>query len=319
MRSIAALACLWCASVASAQIDQELQPFTPSSIDYPDRAAALRPAGLGELSLSWSHGTGFTPRAWEEHLVFQGVELRVPYESAIFEASWVGVLEHYHTYEVSPPDKGLIYRFGNPRLGASWRRQGDRFRVEVGGALNLAWLHAEVLDPIELPSGYLGGRPPFAGPTSYLVPDASGLARYRGGWNSFLLGDRQFALIAHARVELDLGPEAVLGAELDIPLVVHLSQSHFMLAPQLAIEGAWRFLAHAMLGVRGQVVMLSLPDGAYGFAMSLEPFLRVGFAEGDVVWYGLLAALVYLGPQVPYGPVDPRGSIAPKLGAGILF
>lgn len=114
-------------------------------------------------------------------------------------------------------------------------------------------------------------------------------------------------------------PELVLGSELDLPVVFELRTGSAAFAPQVALEGAWRFLAHSMLGLRAQLVVFSRTANQYGVATSLEPFLRLGYADRELGYFGVISASIYLGPDRPFAPLDPRGSVELKLGGGLLF
>jgi hypothetical protein len=53
---------------------------------------------------------------------------------------------------------------------------------------------------------------------------------------------------------------------------------------------------------------------------SLEPFLRIGHVDGRAGSFGRVSALIELGPDALWGPfVDPRGSVALRVGGGALF
>lgn len=306
---------LWALALCSADVSaaQDLQPFVPASLEYPDRAAAIRPTGMVELSASWAHGhTRYALGGFEEHLLVQSVEARVPYESLLVEVSWVGALEHYRIAEDDWEDTLLVYRVGNPRIGASFRDAGRGWRYEIGSAINLGWLHGEVLEYVMGP----GRRSPSV--VTPAPPHETHLFRHRSGWNWFQLAEGAVAWIAHGRVEVDPAPELVLGAELDLPIVAITRQGTVHVAPQVALEVAWRFLAHALLGVRAQLV--AVPQWRdYAVITSIEPFVRVGYGGRDVGYYGLLAADVQLGPDRVWSEIDPTGSVALKLAGGVLF
>lgn len=297
--------------------------WRPTSLDYPDRAMALRPAGMVETALTWGtdrHDFGFG-EGCEEHLWVASVDARVPIDELVLEASYLQAT-YYTRYDEERGDgyDGTYVRGGGPRLGASIRYQGDVWRGEVGGALGLPLAWDEAPDLLLIDRSF--GAPDFA-----FVPDAFHYTRHRGGWNAFQLSRGRLALVAHTRWEVDPAPEVVLGVELDLPVVVKLEGEDVMVLPQIALEGAWRFWRASVLGLRAQLVTIDMAyssgeTGEYGAVALLEPFVRVAADEPHAAPFATAALQITLGPDQATSFTSSSACAALfglKVGGGVLF
>lgn len=296
------------ASVAAAQ-DESRAP----SPHFPDRALALRPAGLAELVLTYAHGTGVRGSLVDQqHHLAQGIEVRVPYESLVVDASWTGIFEHYQMSRapaaLEEGERTLsVYSVGSPRLGASFRDQVDDWRYEIGGAIAFPTALAVALDRRENPYS----APPISPEYATWI--------HRGGWSWFQRAYRTVALVARARAELDVSPEAVVGADLELPVAIDVARPHVKVTPQIAVEGAWRFVHSGLLGLRAQLVVVPAYADGYDVVVGVEPFLRIAHLERDVGFFGMISVFVYLGPAQLFSLVDPLFSVQPRIGGGVLF
>lgn len=285
-----------------------------AQLEFPDRAAALRPSGMVESSTTWGmartdySGTDFV----EEHLLVFALDARIPIESLILEVSILDAISVVRVRQDAVHYEGTYNALGNPRIGASWHHADHAgLRAEIGGALNIPYLATQSPEPLRID---VSPEPPI------IVPPPRQHQRHRGGWSAFQLEADRFAVMAHARVELDLAPEVVIGGELDLPLVARLDRSEVMFLPQLSLEGAFRFLQLSLIGLRAQATVVH-PLTHYGLVVLLEPFLRVVQLVEDVAAFGTLSVPISVGPDSLPSDNGPSPTVFAglKVGGGVLF
>jgi hypothetical protein len=306
------------AAPASAQDRSEVEPPTFPSLDAPDRALALRPVAMVESALTW--GTGELEYC-RTHLAVASIDARAPVDDLLLEIS-LAQATYYARFEDWPMSyDGTYVRVGNPRLGAAWHQRGDGWRGEIGGAVNMPFVWDETPDRLVVTT---------AAALFFGDPGEFEYARYRGGWNAFQLAPNRFAVIAHTRWEFDPHPAVALGVELDVPLVLEIDAAETVVLPQVAIEGAWRFLRASMIGARAQLVTTHIAiqprvpfPRAYGAVALIEPFVRFVADDEVVPWFAAVSLQITLGPdQAPSfttGVGACEALFGLRVGGGVFF
>jgi hypothetical protein len=274
----------------------------PRGLDLPDRAMALRPTAMILHRVTWSALYFNVPRYPRDapvpmfHYVGQEVELRIPFDALLLEASMGG---RYHEIVGQ-------YAFDNPELGAMFRdAPAPGFRYELGSAMTVPIADTVVVEREE---------PPPRGGVSDLYPRLPirnvTVVNQGAQWNVHRALLSTIAIIPRMRFELDPLSFLALGLEVDIPIVMDIDRAQVEVYPQIAIEIAGRFEEASFIGTRVELTSYR----AYNFL--LEPFVRLAF-DGGPLWGFVRVAARFSVASIPglgFFPIEDYSTSA-ELGA----
>lgn len=263
-------------------------------MDFPERAAALRPTGMTTVRGSWVRRFAPDGFLWDDdefiHADFtmQEVEVRVPIGGLLLEAV-VGTTQHIHSRH-RVPDRGVWLYSNAPQLGAFFIDAPDgEWRYEIGGALVAGLDESATVDDACMRVGW-GCVPPM-----HWVDDTGAESL---GWDVHRRARDAVVAVTRARAEWAPIPRLVLGAEIELPVYVFYDGGGADFFPQGAVELAYRVLGASLLGLRTRVTSQvpryggPSPGADHELGVTFEPFARLAFIEAG--WGGFVRASVLL-------------------------
>jgi hypothetical protein len=320
-------AVLWLVGPAGAVAQEGREPVewsTPSSTDEPSgpahwelagegafEADAMRPLDLLPASMARVETLFFTGRSGglRQTVVAPRVTVRVsPWKHVVLAldtGTAFGV-----TNMALGPDEAETQRvgsraLGNTAVGAFYRDRIDDVTVEIGAR-------------VTLPTYVHGSNEPGQGTQApILAAAADGFWDY-GNW---LHNTVSFS--PAVRMEMDALPQVVLAVETALSFIVGYGHARARgveqeMLVQAALEGAYRFNAVSVVGLRMQAVWLTAGHASQNVQMAMGPFTRIGFGRPDRG--GFIHGQLLMALDQPLGPAFTDGGFwGLTLGGGLTY
>lgn len=281
------------ATTGAAQTDDR-----PSGLGYRERAMALRPTGMLMHRVGWHAVDLHLPDTSSmAHSLSQDVEARIPIDSLVIEAS-AGL---HVSWGLGPFNGAIVH---NPQLGAHFRDAPARgWRYELGGMVTIATL-------AQTPSET---RPPGSlAPLFPRLPIRHALHRMVRTWSAYRYVPGVFAVVPHARLEVDALAELVLGLDVDLPILIAATGSASV-HTQVALEIAGRFERTCLAGLRTELT--TYPNVNVLF----EPFVRLAVPFLSTDLFTRISLRIPVGPTFPFLTDGPAGHLGGAVELGALF